>query len=175
MKQITWEPKKVKVSDLKENPDNPKIINEQGKKRLHKSLQKFGLAGTIVVNKDLSIIDGHSRKKDLTEDGVKEVWVSVPSRQLTEKEYKEFNAIFDIAKAGDPDMQMIEETLGEEGMEEWDMTTDKDETKPKTVELKPYKKTHILLSFPPEKLVHIQQHLQKITEYSFVEYEQSNN
>jgi hypothetical protein len=155
MKQIIWEPKKVKVQDLKENPDNPKITNEVGQRRLQKSLEKFGLAGTIVVNKDLSIIDGHSRKRDLEENGIKEVWVSAPSRMLTEKEYKEFNAIYDIAKASDPDLVMIEETLGEESLQEWELSTDKDDAKPKKVDLKPYKKTHILLSFPPEKLVHI--------------------
>jgi len=175
MKQITWEPKKVKVADLRENPNNPKIINEQGKKRLQKSLAKFGLAGTIVVNKDLAIIDGHSRKKDLLEQGIQEVWVSVPSRQLTDKEYREFNAVFDVAKASDPDYIMMEETLGDDTMEEWDLASDKDDSKPKTVELKPYKRTHILLSFPPEKMVHIQEHLQKITEFSFVEYEQGAN
>lgn len=103
------------------------------------------------------------------------MWVSVPSRQLSEKEYKIFNAIFDVAKAGDPDYIMMEETLGDETMQEWDLASDKDESKPKTVDLKPYKKTHILLSFPPEKMVHIQEYLQKITDFSFVEYEQSSN
>lgn len=175
MKPITWSPKLVRVEDLKENPQNPKIINDQGKKRLQKSLSKFGLAGTIVVNKDLSIIDGHSRKKELMESGVVEVWVSVPSRQLTQKEYDVMNAMFDVAKAGDPDYILMEETLVEETMQEWELSSDKDDSKPKTVDLKPYKKTHILLSFPPEKLVHIQEHLQKITENTWCEYEQSSN
>jgi hypothetical protein len=174
-KQIIWEPKKVKVSDLKENPNNPKITSEQGRKNLQHSLEKFGLAGTIVCNKDLSIIDGHSRKKDLEDNSVTEVWVSVPSRQLTKKEYDEFNAIFDIVKASSPDMEMIEETLSEETLEEWGLAKDKDDNKPKDVELIPFKRTHILLSFPPEKLVKIQPLLQKICEHSFVEYEQSAN
>jgi hypothetical protein len=175
MKKITWEPKLMKLSELKEYEGNPKIVSEKGRNRLHTSLNKFGLAGTIVVNKDLTIIDGHSRKKDLDEEGIKEAWVSVPSRQLTEKEFKEMNAIFDIAKAGEPDMTMIEEVLSEDTLAEYDLAKDKNKHKPKDVELKPYVRTHVLLSFPPEKMVHIQSLLQKITEFSFVEYEQSNN
>lgn len=175
MATITWEPKKVLVKDLKENPKNPKILNAKGKARLQKSLAKFGLAGSIICNSDLTIIDGHSRKRELIENNVEEVWVSVPDRPLTDKEYKEFNAIIDLAKAGDPDMVMIEEELGEDVMEEWDLLSDKDDTEPKTVELKPFVRTHVLLSFPPDKMMFIQEHLQKITDFSFVEMEQSSN
>lgn len=174
-KELIWQPTKVKVADLKENPNNPKVLNEKGKARLQRSLSKFGLAGTIICNKDLNIIDGHSRKKDLEENGVKDVWVSVPSRQLTKKEYDEFNAIIDLARAGDPDMKMIEENIGEEAMEEWDLASDNEKVKPKTVQLQPFTKTHVLLSFPPEKLAKIQPLLQKICDHSFVEYEQSSN
>ncbi len=42
-------------------------------------------------------------------------------------------------------------------------------------DLKPYKKTHILLSFPPELFGQIQEHLQKIMAISGVEYEQGSN
>jgi hypothetical protein len=174
-KGIIWQPQKVKVADLKENPNNPKILNAKGKARLEILLGKFGLAGTIVCNKDLTIIDGHSRKRKLVEDTVTEVWVSVPSRQLTKKEYDEMNALFDLAKASDPDMQMIEETLSEETMEEYDLVNEKDDTKPKDVELVPFRKSHVLLSFPPEKMAKLQPLLQKICEFSFVEYEQSAN
>jgi hypothetical protein len=99
---IQWEPKKVKVEDLIENPKNPKTLNKTGKKRLQKSLSKFGLAGTIICNSDLTIIDGHSRKQELIAAGIEEVYVSMPSRALTDQEYKEFNAIIDLAQAGDP-------------------------------------------------------------------------
>ena len=120
-KNITWEPKKVKVEDLKENPNNPKILNEKGKRRLQKTLKKYGLAGTLVVNTDLSIIDGHSRKTELLQSGIKEVWVSVPSRKLTKKEYEEFNAVFDLAKAGDSDIMLMEELFDDTFLEEWEL------------------------------------------------------
>lgn len=135
------------------------------------------MAGTMIVNADMEIIDGHSRKKDLEAQGVLEVWVSVPSRQLTKKEYDEFNALYDIAKAGTPDMPMMEEVISEELMEE--MELEKEEKQKgsalKYLELKPYVKTHVLLSFPPEKMIHIQPLLQKIVDIDGVEYEQSSN
>lgn len=129
MEKITWTPKLVKLEDLKENASNPKILNELGEKRLHNSLFKFGIAGTMVANLDNIIIDGHKRKQDLLDDGVTEVWVSYPSRLLTEQEYLEMNAVYDIAKAGDPDQFMIEQILSDDLLEEWDMNGDKPKRK----------------------------------------------
>lgn len=119
MKDIIWTPKKVKVASLKANPLNPKITTEIGIKRLNTSLSKYGLAGTIPVNLDMMIIDGHKRKDELLDQKVEEVWVSVPNRMLTEKEYKEMNALFDLAKAGEPDIFMIENLVSEDVIDEF--------------------------------------------------------
>jgi hypothetical protein len=45
----------------------------------------------------------------------------------------------------------------------------------KKEELRPFLKTHILISFSPEKMIEIQDLIQKITEIEGVEYEQSSN
>lgn len=174
-KYITWEPRKVRLDQLKENPQNPKLLNEKGKNRLQKLLAKFGLAGTLIANTDMTIIDGHKRRRELMDEGIEEAFVSFPSRKLTEKEYKELNALFDTAKAGDPDTMMMEDILGEEMMDEYDLSNNKDDIEPKQIELKPYKRTHILLSFPPEKMSKLAPLIQKITDHSFVEYEQGSN
>ena len=42
-------------------------------------------------------------------------------------------------------------------------------------EIKPYRLTHILISFPPEKLIDIAPHLEKIFTIEEVKYEQSSN
>ena len=42
-------------------------------------------------------------------------------------------------------------------------------------EIRYFKKTHVLLSFPPEKLIEIKEHLEKIIAVDGVEYEQSSN
>lgn len=50
--------------------------------------------------------------------------------------------------------------------------------KPKAIrkiEIEPYEKTHILLSFPPEKLVFIQSLIEQIAKIDGVEIEQSSN
>jgi hypothetical protein len=183
MQEITWVPVLVKVSQLREKHDNPKISTEKGKQRLKTSLNKFGLAGTIIANlpekqgknAEYPIIDGHSRVAELKAAGVPEVWVSVPSRMLTKKEFDEMNALYDVAKASDPDMLMIEELVSEETLTEFDLIKEKPDLTPQKVELKPYVRTHILLSFPPEKMIDIQEYLQKIADMPFVELEQANN
>lgn len=119
--EIIWEPKFVKIKDLIANPQNPKIVNEVGKRRLQKSLDKYGLAGTLVANLDLQIIDGHSRVKEAIEKGTESIWVSLPSRLLTEEEYKTFNAMYDASKAGDVDEFIIENVFSDEVLEEWEM------------------------------------------------------
>lgn len=45
----------------------------------------------------------------------------------------------------------------------------------KEEELKPYTMTHILFSFPPEKMIEISEHIEKIIKIEGVEYEQSSN
>lgn len=45
----------------------------------------------------------------------------------------------------------------------------------KEEELKPYTMTHILISFPPEKMIEIQAYIEKIIKIEGVEYEQSSN
>lgn len=42
-------------------------------------------------------------------------------------------------------------------------------------EIRPYHMTHVLLSFPPEKMILIKEHLEKIIEIEGVEYEQGSN
>lgn len=115
---ITWTLRELKASDLKPNPNNPKTISRKGISRLAKSLSKFGKVYDGIANADLSVIDGHSR---LTLNQDELVRYFVPSRQLSEAEYKEFNAVFDIAKAGETDMQIIEETFTDEFFEDWEL------------------------------------------------------
>lgn len=170
--KITWSLQEVDKTKIRLNENNPKIKDPKGMKRLEKLAAKYNIIFDGILNADFSMIDGHSRF-ELNPDGKGHYFI--PSRYLNEKEYKELNALFDLAKAGNPDMLMIEEQLGEEMMEEYELSKEKIDIKPKDVELVPYKRTHVLLSFPPEKMIHIQKYLQKITEFSFVEYEQGSN
>ena len=121
MKQITWSSKLVQVSKIKPTPTNYKIKTDLGKERLALSLKKFGLAGTVVLNTDFTLIDGNSRLEEAKKAKQKTIWASVPNRKLTEKEFKEMSAMFDYAKAGEVDIDRINADLGttEEFYKEW--------------------------------------------------------
>lgn len=121
--KIKWKLIEIRAGDLKPNPDNPKKRDEKGFGRLQKALAKFGKVFTAICNKDLTIIDGHSRTELTDPDEI--VMVFVPSRQLTPKEYKEMNAVYDLSRAGDIDMQILEAQFTEEFFDEWDVSGDK--------------------------------------------------
>ncbi len=86
---ITWKIEKRKISSLKENPKNPRKLTKEQAEHLRKSLERFGQCEPIVCNLDGIIIGGHQRIRTLKKQGVKEVDVSVPDRELTEKEVDE--------------------------------------------------------------------------------------
>jgi hypothetical protein len=118
--QIIWKSVEALVANVKPTPNNYKIKNDLGKERFLESLKSFGLAGNAVCNwgskamkvTDLILIDGNSRLEQARENGLKKVWVSVPSRYLAPKEFQEMSAMFDFAKAGDVDIDRIKGDLG---------------------------------------------------------------
>lgn len=142
-KEIKWSLVEVLASDLKPNPKNPKVRDKKGFERLQKSLERFGHVFDGIANKDMSLIDGHSRL-ELAEPNSK-LRVFVPSRQLSEKEYLEMNAIFDLAKAGEIDLQILEEQFTEEFFEEWGMKEEKPESQEDNFEIQEEIKTDIVL------------------------------
>lgn len=90
--KLQWHTEKRKLSELTPAEYNPRKATEKEAKDLKKSLDKFSLAEPIVINKDNKIIGGHFRVrvlKDRNED--MDIEVSVPNRQLTDKEERELN------------------------------------------------------------------------------------
>ena len=112
MNTITWSPKLVDINKIKPTPVNYKIKNALGAERFKESLKNFGLAGTIVCNTDLTLIDGNSRLEEMKARKEKKIWVSVPDRKLSQKQFTEMSAIFDYSTAGDVDIKKIERDLG---------------------------------------------------------------
>lgn len=128
MSTITWSLRKVKASELKPNAKNPKKRDDAGFERLKKSLEKFGRVFDGIANADYSVIDGHSRLELSNPDD--DLLFFFPSRKLSKKEYVEMNAMFDEAKAGSTDMQIVEQVFTEAQMDEWGL----DKTIPDAVE-----------------------------------------
>ena len=83
--------KKVKISELKPNPNNPRLIKDDKFKKLVKSIQDFPdmlNVRPIVVNKDMIVLGGNMRLKAIKEAGHTEVAVEIVD--WTEQQQKEF-------------------------------------------------------------------------------------
>lgn len=149
---IEWRTEKRKVKDLVPYEYNPRTLTEEKKALLIRSIEKFNLAEIPAVNTDNVIIAGHQRVKVLMDigRGEEEIDVRVPSRSLTESEFKEYNITSNVpvgfwdvdvleAHFGDVDLESLGlfledieipgEALGEEGDNEEEQ--DFDPTPPK--------------------------------------------
>lgn len=111
-KTIKWTPKFVDTKKIQPTPNNYKIKTDLGKERLSMSMNLFGNAAAVIVNTDYKLIDGNSRLEEEKEKGTKKMWVMMPDRKLSPKEYQEMSAMFDFAKAGEVDIDRIRQELG---------------------------------------------------------------
>lgn len=112
MKPITWKTIRIEVTKIKPTPNNFKLKTEDGTARFRNSVEKFGLAGTVILNLDYTLIDGNTRWEKAKEKKLKHIDASIPSRKLTPKEFNEFSAMYDMARAGEVDVLRIKEELG---------------------------------------------------------------
>lgn len=111
-KMIKWKAIEVEVSKIKPTPNNFKLKTEDGTARFKTSVESYGLAGTVILNSDFTLIDGNTRVDKAKELGQKKIWASMPDRKLTLKEFTEFAAMYDLARAGEVDILRIKEELG---------------------------------------------------------------
>jgi|TARA_X000001382_G_C3145761_1_gene171214 hypothetical protein len=82
----------VKISKVKGNPSNPRIIKNDKFKKLVKSIQEFPemlKLRPIVVDEDMIVLGGNMRLKASKDAGLKEVWIEI-AEGLTEEQKKEF-------------------------------------------------------------------------------------
>jgi len=81
----------IKISQVKSNPNNPRLIKDAKFKKLVKSVQDFPEMlelRPIVVDENMIVLGGNMRLKACKEAGLKEVWIEVAD--LTEQQKKEF-------------------------------------------------------------------------------------
>jgi len=79
----------VKIKDLKEYPNNPKIHTDKQIKQIIKSIQKFGFNDPIAIDADNQIIEGHGRVLAAKELGMETV-PAIRLPHLTEKQKKAY-------------------------------------------------------------------------------------
>lgn len=110
----------VKISDVKPNPNNPRIIKDDKFKKLVQSIKDFPKMlelRPIVVNDDMIVLGGNMRLKACKEAGLKEVPI-IKASELSENQQREF-IIKDNVGFGEWDWDMIANEWDTEQIEEW--------------------------------------------------------
>ena len=111
---------KVKLSKIKSNPDNPRIIKDDKFFMLVKSIKDFPEMldiRPIVVNKDMMVLGGNMRLKACVEAGMSEVPIIVADN-LTEEQQKEF-LIKDNVSGGQFDWDALANNWDNQLLLEW--------------------------------------------------------
>jgi DNA modification methylase len=108
-----------KISDIKLNPNNPRLIKDDKFKKLVQSIKDFPEMldiRPIVVNQDMIILGGNMRYRACKEAGIKEIPVIVTN--LSEEKQREF-LIKDNTSGGEWDWDMIANEWDAEQLVEW--------------------------------------------------------
>ncbi len=111
--------KTVKISEVKVNPNNPRLIKDDKFKKLVQSVKDFPEMlniRPIVVNKDMIILGGNMRFKACKEAGLKEVPIIITD--LTEEQQREF-LIKDNVSGGEWDWDILANEWNTDDLENW--------------------------------------------------------
>ena len=111
--------KVVKITEVKVNPNNPRLIKDDKFKKLVQSVKDFPEMlniRQIVVNKDMIILGGNMRFKACKEAGLKEIPIIITD--LTEEQQKEF-LIKDNVSGGEWDWNMLANEWNAEDLKDW--------------------------------------------------------
>ena len=110
----------TKISEVKLNPNNPRLIKDDKFTKLVQSIKDFPEMldiRPIVVNADMVILGGNMRFKACKEAGLKEVPVIIADN-LTEEQQREF-LIKDNTSGGEWDFEMLANEWDVYLLEDW--------------------------------------------------------
>ena len=154
------------------------------------SLTKFNIVDTPVIDYDNVLVSGHQRLICLVAMGRGDEMIDVrkPNRKLSREELKEYSLLANY-HFGEIDFDLLDNYLSDVNIDLGDIGVDlsyisdfKEEVsrtsaskKPEEKEVKPFRRTYVLISFPPERVIDIQQELESIAGKDFVEYDQISN
>jgi ParB-like chromosome segregation protein Spo0J len=111
---------KVKISEVKTNPKNPRIIKDVKFKKLVESIKAFPdmlEKRPIVVDENMVVLGGNMRLKACKKAGLKEVWIDI-AKGWTEEQKAEF-IIKDNVGFGDWNWEDLNENWDLEKLENW--------------------------------------------------------
>ena len=110
----------VKITTVKSNPKNPRLIKDDKFKQLVKSIKDFPQMLSIrpiVVNKDMMVLGGNMRLKACIEAGLKEVPI-IKASELTPEQQDEF-IIKDNVGFGEWEWDILKDEWDVEQLAEW--------------------------------------------------------
>ena len=111
---------KVKLSDIRPNPNNPRVIKDDKFKKLVKSITDFPQMlelRPIVVNDEMIVLGGNMRLKALEHLGIEETFI-IKASDLTDKQEQEF-IIKDNVGYGEWDWDQLANEWDVEDLDEW--------------------------------------------------------
>ena len=169
----------IKISKIKINPKNPRLIKDEEFDKLKQSLRDFPQmleVRPVVLDDDDMILGGDKRLAAWKDLGNKEIKI-LRFSGLTEKQKRKF-ILLDNHHSGDWDMDILATDWDDEELEEFGLTPEFDTSEPmekKKLTTVAFNKVHVLLSFAPDKLLEIQDLLNQLQNVEGVEYEQAAN
>ena len=116
--------KLVKIEDLKDNQNNPRVIKDEKFRKLVKSIKEFPKMleiRPIVINDVMIVLGGNQRLKACREAGLKEIPV-ISISNLNDQEQKEF-IIKDNTSYGEWDWNALTEGWDNSLLQDWGMDT----------------------------------------------------
>ena len=151
---------KVKISEVKNNPSNPRLIKDDKFRKLVKSIQEFPQMlelRPIVVDENNIVLGGNMRLKACKEAGLKDVFI-VKAANLTEEQKQEF-IVKDNVGFGEWDWDALANEFDIEQLEDWgldvpindkiDQLEDGEEIElPQSVQMEPPKEYILIMAEP---------------------------
>ncbi len=115
---------KVKIKEIKVNPNNPRFIKDDKFKNLVKSIKEFPemlSLRPVVVNKDMIILGGNMRYKAAKEAGLKEIPILI-ANNITQEQEREF-LIKDNTSGGEWDWDILANEWDADELNDWGLET----------------------------------------------------
>lgn len=178
-----------KITDLIPDDRNANRHTEYGTALMDKGLRQNGFGRSILISNDNKIIAGNGITEAggaigledvqvVNSDGKKIIAIKRTDIESGTKEFYAMALSDNIISEKNiiMDAEIVEAICEEYEIEDWG-TKGLNNTNGKITKenLDPYEMTHILISFPPEKLLYIQSILEQVKNIEDVEYEQSSN
>lgn len=118
---------KKKISEIKLNPENPRIIKDDKFQKLVQSIKNFPEMLEIlpiVVNSEMIILGGNMRYKACVEAGLKTLPIIIADN-LTEEQQREF-LIKDNVSGGEWNFEVLRNEWDNEKLDEWGLDLPKE-------------------------------------------------